>query len=210
MKWEIFFPLILKNQLQGLTKKTEFFLRTIITILWEEWLEKKQEMPEVEEVYQKVNNCKILQVWKNTKAVFGHDRDILFRCKEDVVQLVHFVHAETGMPQVSLCAFEDPLSLWALSVSLCTTWCFWQLHWDSAMDHENWLNSLQNSHRDRTDCPINLILGKCWYLHNMRLSPTTAFKTWCLNNVSLSEVISVPLQYPCPNNFLPSGFQIFC
>lgn len=103
MKWEIFFPLILKNQLQGLTKKTEFFLRTIITILWEEWLEKKQEMPEVEEVYQKVNNCKILQVWKNTKAVFGHDRYILFRCKEDVVQLVHFVHAETGMPQVSVC-----------------------------------------------------------------------------------------------------------
>lgn len=54
-------------------------------------------MPEVEEVYQKANYHKILQVWKTTKAICGHERDILLRCKENVgkLQLVHYVHAET-------------------------------------------------------------------------------------------------------------------
>lgn len=32
---------ILKNQLKGLAKETEFLPRTVITILWEEWLKKE-------------------------------------------------------------------------------------------------------------------------------------------------------------------------
>lgn len=54
-------------------------------------------MPEVEEVYQKAKYHKILLVWNNAKAMFGHDRDILLRCKEDVgkLQLVHYVNAES-------------------------------------------------------------------------------------------------------------------
>lgn len=82
-----FFPLILKNQLKGLTKKTEFLPRSVMPIFWEEWLEKEEGILEVEEVYQKANYHKILQVWKNTRAIFGHDRDILLKCKEDVGKL---------------------------------------------------------------------------------------------------------------------------
>lgn len=54
-------------------------------------------MPEVEYVYEKATYHKILQAWNGTKTRFGHDRDILLRCREDAgkLQLVPYVHAES-------------------------------------------------------------------------------------------------------------------
>lgn len=51
-------------------------------------------------MFTKKPPIKILQAWNSTKARFGHDRDILLRCREvsedvDKLQLVHYVHAES-------------------------------------------------------------------------------------------------------------------